>query len=45
MIPEFQMDRLREVIEEGFRLMYEVFDDRVEVFGVVSARQDVFGED
>lgn len=44
MIPDFQMDHLREVLEQGFRIMYEVFPDRIEVFGVVSSRRDVFGE-
>lgn len=44
MIPEFQMDHLREVLEQGFRIMYEVFPDRIEVFGVVSSRRNVFGE-
>ncbi|GMV86390.1 MAG: hypothetical protein AMXMBFR80_22450 [Dehalococcoidia bacterium] len=44
MIPEFQMEHLREVLEQGFRILYEVFPDRIEVFGVVSSRQDVFPE-
>jgi hypothetical protein len=33
---------LREVLEQGYRIMYEVFEDRIEVFGVVSSRKDVF---
>lgn len=41
MIPEFQAERLREVLDQGFRIWYEVFDDRIEVFGVVSSRQDL----
>ena len=44
MIPEYQMEHLREVIEQGFRIMYEVFPDRIEVFGVVHSRRDAFGE-
>ena len=44
MIPGFQLPRLREVLEQGFRIMYEVFPDRIEVFGVVHARRDVFGD-
>ncbi len=44
MIPDFQMEHLREVLEQDFRIMYEVFPDRVEVFGVVSSRRDVFAE-
>ena len=44
MIPEFQMEHLRELLEQEFRLLYEVFHDRVEVFGVVPANRDPFGE-
>lgn len=43
-IPEFQNERLRELIEQDFRILYEVFADRVEIFGIISARRDVFGE-
>jgi plasmid stabilization system protein ParE len=32
-IPELQLDNLREVLEQGYRILYEVFPDRVEVFG------------
>lgn len=41
MIPELQHERLRDVLEQGYRILYEVFPDRVEVFGVVSSRQDI----
>lgn len=44
MIPEFQSQRLREVLEQGYRILYQVFEDRIEVFGVVHSRQDVFSE-
>ena len=44
MIPEFQMEHLRELLEQEFRVLYEVFHDRVEVFGVVPAKRDPFGE-
>lgn len=42
-IPEFQSEHLREVLEQGYRILYEVFSDRVEVFGVISSRQDLEG--
>jgi toxin ParE1/3/4 len=42
MIPEFQSPRLREVIEQGYRIFYQVFEDRIEVFGVMHSRQDIF---
>ena len=41
MIPEFQHPALREMLEQGFRVMYEVFEDRTEVFGVLHSRQDI----
>ncbi len=40
-IPEFQAEHLREILEQGYRIMYEVFPDRIEVFGVVSSRLDL----
>jgi plasmid stabilization system protein ParE len=42
MIPEFQSPRLREVIEQGFRILHQVFEDRIEIFGIVHSRQDIF---
>lgn len=45
MIPEFQVENLREVLEQGFRVMYEVFLDRIEIFGVVHSRQDILQRD
>ena len=40
-IPEFQTEHLREVLEQGFRILYEVFPDRIEVFGVISSRRNL----
>lgn len=40
-IPEFQLEHLREILEQGYRILYEVFPDRIEVFGVISARQSL----
>ena len=44
-IPEFQLQNLREVLEQGYRILYEVFPDRVEIFGVISSRQDLVRPD
>ncbi|MGE0599947.1 MAG: type II toxin-antitoxin system RelE/ParE family toxin [Dehalococcoidia bacterium] len=44
-IPEFQMESLREVLEQGYRILYEVFPDRVEIFGVISSRQELVRRD
>jgi plasmid stabilization system protein ParE len=40
-IPELQHRNLREVLEQGYRILYEVFPDRVEVFGIISSRQQL----
>lgn len=40
-IPEFQVESLRELLEDEFRVLYEIYPDRVEVFGVVSARRQL----
>ena len=41
MVPEHGSPRVREVIVGDFRVMYETFPDRVEVFAVVSAAMDL----
>jgi len=38
-IPEFGNPLLRELIEGGLRILYEVFPDRVEVWGVAYGRE------
>jgi plasmid stabilization system protein ParE len=45
MIPEFQLPRLREVLEQDYRILYEVYADRIEVFGVISSRQLLTGRE
>lgn len=45
MIPEFQHEMLRELLEQGYRILYEVFPDRVEIFGVISSRQELVRSD
>lgn len=40
-IPETGTPLLRELIEEGYRIMYEVFPDRVEVWAIAHAREDL----
>lgn len=39
------MESLREVLEQGYRILYEVFPDRVEIFGVISSRQELVRRD
>ena len=40
-IPELGVPLLRELIEGGYRLMYEVFSDRVEMFAVLHGARDI----
>ena len=40
-VPEFESPFARELIVGDFRVLYEPFPDRVEVFGVLSARMDL----
>lgn len=40
-IPEFRNPLLRELIEGGYRLLYEVFPDRVEVWGIAYGREQL----
>jgi plasmid stabilization system protein ParE len=40
-IPEFGNPLLRELIEGGYRILYEVFPDRVEVWGVAYGREQL----
>jgi plasmid stabilization system protein ParE len=40
-VPELQVECLREMLAQGYRILYEVFPDRVEIFGIISSRQDV----
>ena len=40
-VPEFGIELVREVIEPPFRIIYEVFPDRVEVVAMRHGRQDI----
>lgn len=40
-IPELGSELLRELIEGNFRILYEVFPDRVEVWGVAYGREEL----
>ena len=43
-IPEFDDELLRELIEGEYRILYEVFPDRVEVWGIAYGRQQLIKE-
>lgn len=43
-LPEFPEGRIRELIEGDFRIWYEIHEDGVEVFGIVSGRRDTLAE-
>lgn len=40
-VPEVDHDRLRELIVAGHRLIYQIFEDRIEVVAVLHSRQDL----
>jgi plasmid stabilization system protein ParE len=40
-IPEFDNELLRELIESEYRILYEVFLDRVEVWGIAYGREQL----
>ena len=43
-VPEFSNPRVRELVEGDYRIMYERFVDRVEVFAIVHGRQSFIPE-
>ncbi len=40
-VPEVDHELLRELIVEGYRLVYQIFEDRIEVVAVLHSRQDL----
>lgn len=43
-VPEFENSLVRELVFRGYRVFYEVFPDRIEVFSILHGRQNVPGE-
>ena len=43
-VPEFDSGLLRELIHRGYRVFYEVFPDRIEVFSILHGRQNISTE-
>jgi toxin ParE1/3/4 len=40
-VPEVEVDHIREIIRDGYRLVYLADDERVEVLAVLHSRQDL----
>ena len=40
-IPEFDNELLRELVESEYRILYEVFLDHVEVWGIAYGREQL----
>ncbi len=40
-VPEVDHDLLRELIIEGYRLVYQIIEDRIEIIAVLHSRQDL----
>lgn len=45
MIPEAEDKRLREIIVQGYRVMYRLETDRVLILAVMHSSRDVAGQD
>lgn len=43
-VPEFQSDRIREVIERPYRIIYQMFSDRIEILAVLHGSQSLDAE-
>jgi plasmid stabilization system protein ParE len=45
MVPEYEMDQIREVIEGPYRILYYIQPDQVDVIAVLHASRNVLSED
>ena len=43
MVPEYESDDLREVIEGSYRVIYRIFADRIDVIAVLHCARNVLG--
>ena len=41
MVPELEVDHIREIVRDGYRIVYVVSGDLVEVLAVLHGRQDL----
>ncbi len=44
-VPEYDMDRIREVIEGPYRIIYHISPDQIDVLAVIHGATDVLRED
>jgi len=44
-VPEYQLDQIREVIEGPYRIIYDIKPDQIDVLAVVHAARDVLRGD
>jgi plasmid stabilization system protein ParE len=44
-VPEYQLDRIREVIEGPYRILYYIKPDQIDVLAVIHAARNVLEED
>lgn len=40
MVPEYEVDRLRELLIGSYRLVYEITDERIEMLRILHGRRD-----
>jgi plasmid stabilization system protein ParE len=44
LVPEFQMEQIREVFEGPYRIIYYIKPDQIDVLAVIHAARNVLGE-
>ncbi len=44
MVPEYEMDQIREVIEGAYRIIYYIKPDQIDVLAVVHGSREIQGE-
>jgi plasmid stabilization system protein ParE len=42
-VPEYDVDKIREVIEGSFRMIYHIKSDQIDVLAVIHAAMDLLG--
>ena len=42
-VPEYDVDKIREVIEGSFRIIYHIKSDQIDVLAVIHAAMDLLG--
>jgi len=44
-VPEYDLDKIREVFSDGYRIIYHICPDRIDVLAVIHGAMDVLSEE